>query len=130
MYVHVRLRLKVHLHEIFWFKVVWPDVPIWASGKHPNIFSILISKIFDFLYICRVLSNRHKRASMLKQQSSITVYRLLTKENKLLFSVFVFRLQQTNGSCCFPCIHIYVKRNCIYICLYNVYIYVYVYVYV
>ncbi len=51
----------------------------------------------------------HRWAHLLKQQSSITIYRLLTKENKLPFSankrkfaVFVFHLQQTNWSCFFP----------------------------
>jgi hypothetical protein len=46
-----------------------------------------------------------------KQQSLITVYLWPTKENELLFlfaankrkfAVSVFRLRQTNGSCCFP----------------------------
>jgi hypothetical protein len=50
---------------------------------------------------------------LLKQQSSITVYRSPTKENKLLFSflfaadnwkfaIFVFHLHKINGSCRFP----------------------------
>jgi hypothetical protein len=50
----------------------------------------------------------HRWQCLLKQQSSITAHRLLTKENKLPFSankkkfvVFVFRMQQTNRSCHF-----------------------------
>jgi hypothetical protein len=33
----------------------------------------------------------HRWARLLKQQSSITIYRLSTKENKLPFSVSIFR---------------------------------------
>jgi hypothetical protein len=55
----------------------------------------------------------YRWARLLKQQSSITVYRLQTKENKRPFSVSacsskqkfaisVFSLQQTNRSCRFP----------------------------
>jgi hypothetical protein len=51
--------------------------------------------------------------TFLKQQLSITVYRLLPRKinfrftfpfaaNKRKFSVSVFRLQETNGSCLFP----------------------------
>jgi hypothetical protein len=52
----------------------------------------------------------HRWACLLRQQSSITVYCLPTKENKRPFSVsvcskqtkvFFFRLQKTNGSCHF-----------------------------
>jgi hypothetical protein len=32
--------LKVHLHEIFWYKVVWPKEPIWVPDN-PIIFLIL-----------------------------------------------------------------------------------------
>jgi hypothetical protein len=41
--------------------------------------------------------NYHRWTRLLKQQSSITAYRLPTKENKFPFSVSV--LQETNGSC-------------------------------
>jgi hypothetical protein len=43
-------------------------------------------------------------ARLLKQQSSINVYRLPTKEN----TTFVFRLQKTNGSLPFP----FAANNC------------------
>jgi hypothetical protein len=44
---------------------------------------------------------------LLRQQTSITVDRLLTKENKP--SVSVFRLQQTNESCdMYECIYVYI----------------------
>ncbi len=55
----------------------------------------------------------HRWAYLLKQQTSITVYRLPTNKNKLLISVFP--LQQTNRSCSFP--------------LFSVYIYIYIYIY-
>ncbi len=53
----------------------------------------------------------NRRAHLLKQQTSITVFCWPTKENKLLFSIcrkqrevcyFIFCLHQTNGSCRFP----------------------------
>jgi hypothetical protein len=58
------------------------------------------------------VSSIHRWARLLKQPSSITVFRLPTKEYKLLFSVSVcseqtefavsvFRWQKTNGSCRF-----------------------------
>jgi hypothetical protein len=46
---------------------------------------------------CEMLAQ--KCARLLKQQLSITVYRLPTDENKLL--IFRFRSQQTNGSLLF-----------------------------
>jgi hypothetical protein len=53
----------------------------------------------QFLY----LSLHHRWARLLKQQTSITVYRSLTMENKLplaenkrKFAISFFRLQQTN----------------------------------
>jgi hypothetical protein len=42
----------------------------------------------------------HTWANLLKEQTSITVYRLPTKENKLAFSVF--RFQKTKGGLPFP----------------------------
>jgi hypothetical protein len=56
---------------------------------------------------------QHRRARLLTQQWSITVYRLLAKENKIpffvsfttnksKFAISVFCLQQTYRSCCFP----------------------------
>ncbi len=59
----------------------------------------------------------HKWTHVLKQQSSIIVHCLMTKENKLPFSTFVCSkqtevcrsrfpgLQQTNVSCRFPWVH-------------------------
>jgi hypothetical protein len=51
--------------------------------------------------------NNHKWARLLSQQTSITVHRsrprknnlLFSAENKRMFAVSVFGLQQTNGSC-------------------------------
>jgi hypothetical protein len=69
----------------------------------------------------------HRWAPLLKQQSSITIYCLSTKENKHLFAakkwkfaVYVFRLQQTNGSCRFLLVPFSVcpyirKQNYIYL---------------
>ncbi len=64
------------------------------------------------------LTPGHRWALFLQQQTSITVYRFLTKENKLLF------LQKTNESLPFPFsvyIHIYWNGS--------IYIYRYMYIY-
>jgi hypothetical protein len=44
----------------------------------------------------------HRSARLLKQQSSITVYRLPSKENKLPFSVSIFSKQTEVCRFCFP----------------------------
>jgi hypothetical protein len=59
---------------------------------------------------------RHRWAHLLKQQSSITFYRLPTKENKLSFSVCIFRLQQTNGNCRFL---LYPRHVCVCLCVWG-----------
>ncbi len=77
----------------------------------------------------------HRRARLLKQQSSITIYRFPTKEKKLpllfpfvanrSFSVSVFRLQQTKKSCRFLLVPF---TEYLYIfCRFNIYIYIYLY---
>ncbi len=38
-----RTILKVHLREIFYFKLVWPKEPIWAPDFSPKVFLILSS---------------------------------------------------------------------------------------
>jgi hypothetical protein len=40
---HAWAPLKIHLHWIFWFEVVWPNKPFWAPEKSPKIFSISVS---------------------------------------------------------------------------------------
>jgi hypothetical protein len=52
----------------------------------------------------RVFTTRHRWECLLKQQWSITDYRLLTKENKLLFSVSICSKQMVRVVChfCFP----------------------------
>jgi hypothetical protein len=61
---------------------------------------------FIQLYNNKNVSYEHRWARLLKQQSSITIYRLLTKENKRpfsfaanqrMFAASMFRLQKTNG---------------------------------
>ncbi len=69
-----------------------------------------------------LLSWEHRGARLLKQQSSITVYCLPTKDNGPLCSVSC--LQQTNRSLPFPfaankrkfAVYIYRKRNYIFLC--------------
>ncbi len=65
---------------------------------------------------------RHRSIRLLRQQSSITVYCLPTKENNLSFSIF--RLQQTNQSCCFPLVSFSIY---VFICIYYIYIQIYIY---
>ncbi len=61
-------------------------------------------------------TNKHRRARLLKQQTSITVYRLPTKENKQKFAVSGFRIYiHWNGS-----IYIYIYIN-MCISIYTVY---------
>ncbi len=48
--------LQGHLHELFWFKVVWPNEPIWAPDKHHKIFSILVWSFRNFSCILRILT--------------------------------------------------------------------------
>ncbi len=71
-----------------------------TSSKAPYLWlldrSASVSVLMPF---CR-MTFHHRWASLLKQQKSITVYRLSTKENKL--PVSVFHLQETNGSSPFP----------------------------
>ncbi len=69
---------------------------------------------------CLALSNSHRWARLLIQQTSFTVHCLPTKENKLplfhflfaenkrKFVTSVFNLQQTNGSCHFLLVPFYV----------------------
>ncbi len=40
--------LKVHLHEMFWFKVVWPNEPIWVLVS-------LKERVWFWFRICRVI---------------------------------------------------------------------------
>ncbi len=54
-------------------------------------FSKILSKSLD--PTVGILSNQHRWARLLNQQSWITVYRLPTQENQLLFSGSVFRKQ-------------------------------------
>jgi hypothetical protein len=68
-------------------------------------------------FILNIIGNKHRWACLLKQQSSITIYNLPTKENKLQCSVSVCskqmevchfhfpHLQPTNGSCRFHNFH-------------------------
>ncbi len=98
----------------------------------------------------------HRWAHLLKQQTPITIYRLQTKENKLLFpfaakkwklAVSVFLLQQTNRSLRFRfpfaankqkflfsvsfIFHIYIYINIVlYIQKTELYIYLYTYIYI
>ncbi len=77
-------------------------------------------------YRAYLIHRNHRWARLLKQQRSITVYRLLTKENKLLFP-FPFSLKiYWNGN-------IYIRisiSTCIsiYICI-SLYISIYLYIY-
>ncbi len=76
---------------------------------------------------------RQRWARLLKQQTSITVYRLPTKENKLPFSVFV-----SSAFCIYRILYIlkrqhtynkqiYIYRELMYI---HMYIYLYFYLYI
>jgi hypothetical protein len=85
----------------------------------------------------------HRWASLLKQQTPITIYCLPTKENKLLFpfaakkqkfAVSVFLLQQTNRSLRFrfPYIYIvivlYIQKTELYIYVYTYTVYIFIYI--
>ncbi len=93
----------------------------------------------------------HRWVRQLTRQTSIPVYLLSIKDpnfhfpfpfaaNKWKFVISVFRLQQTNVSCCFPlvpfAIYMYGKRNFkkifyIYICIHrHVHICTYTYIYI
>jgi hypothetical protein len=75
-------------------------------------------------------------ARLLKQQTSITVYRLPTKENKLPFSVSsVFRiyiciLKRQHILYRYVCIDRYISILCIYIYIYIISISIYIYIYI
>jgi hypothetical protein len=71
----------------------------------------------------------HRLARMLKQQSSIIIYRLPTKENELSFSVFrnklkfalsIFRLQQMEkvAVCIYRHVNVFIQYRYIYIYIY------------
>jgi hypothetical protein len=99
---------------------------------------------YPWIAICSAVCFRHRWARLLKQQTSITVYRLSMKGNKLPFSVC--RTQTEVCSFRFPyaanrrklpfsvssviCIYvlksqtIYIYMHYIYMCVYVIYIYV------
>jgi hypothetical protein len=71
----------------------------------------------------------HRLPLMLKQQSSIIIYRLPTKENELSLSVFrnklkfalsIFRLQQTKkvAVCIYRHVYVFIQYRYIYIYIY------------
>jgi hypothetical protein len=82
-------------------------------------------KLFSALlrYRTYLINRNHRWARLRKQQTSITVYRLLTKENKLPFPLSIFSKNMLKWKHIFTYIYIYM-----YIYMY-IYIYPYIYIY-
>jgi hypothetical protein len=75
---------------------------------------------WQFPFVCciyceRIMTCNHRWGSLLKQQSLITVYRLLTKENKLSFSVSVAANKQKFAVFRYLYLYLYMENGLIYI---------------